>query len=155
MGVRTTALAALLAALQLLALARANAASSVTVETVIVEPQSPGPDTLCKLRVQLKNASERPVSSLVFRVKINGQELGLYGKQVFMHRLEPHSTLELPLYNFWSTESGRPAPKDGYIAVEVALAEARYGDGGPQAEPVGGLPSSASARLGFRAAPGR
>ena len=36
---------------------------------------------------------------------------------------------DLPLYNFWSSETGRPYPKDGRLVVEVRLTGARWIDG--------------------------
>ena len=121
---------------------------TVAVKAVTVEPANPGPETLCKLSVKLNNGTARPVTLLVFRVRVNGQELAVYKNHVYMALLDSGKTQTLHLYNFWSTESGRPAPTDGFLTVEVTLVEARYADG--KQEAVAGLPSSASVRLPFR-----
>jgi hypothetical protein len=34
--------------------------------------------------------------------------------------------VELALYNFWTGETGRPAPADGKLSVEVSLREAKW-----------------------------
>jgi hypothetical protein len=126
-------------------------AAPVSVAAVVVEPASAGPATLCKLSVRLANGAERPIGSLVFGVRLNGRPVGAYENRTYLVRLEPGRTSTLELYNFWSTESGRPAPADGVLTVEVTLSEARYFDG--EREAVAGLPSTATARVPFRAAP--
>ena len=101
--------------------AAAQEASSLTVEAVTVEPASPGPDTLCKLTVKVANGGDRTASQLDFQVKINGQELPVYRNQLFMFPVSAGETVDIPLYNFWSTETSRPAPADGKLAIEVTL----------------------------------
>ncbi|MGB5174452.1 MAG: hypothetical protein WBQ30_06890 [Thermoanaerobaculia bacterium] len=98
----------------------------ITVEAVTVEPASPGPDTLCKLTVKLANAGDRTASQLDFKVKINGQELPVYSNQLFMFPVPAGETVDIPLYNFWSTETSRPAPADGKLDIEVTLAAAQW-----------------------------
>ena len=126
----------------------AATSGAVTVSTVTVEPANPGPQTLCKLSVKLDNGTARPVTALVFRVRVNGQELAVYSNHVYMVQLDSEKMQTLHFYNFWSTESGRPAPTDSFLTVEVTLVEARYANG--KQETVAGLPSSASVRLPFR-----
>jgi len=98
----------------------------LTVEKITVEPASPGPDTLCKLRVTLRNAGKEIASQLDFRVSINGQELAVYRNQLFMFPIEPEQTAEIKLYNFWSTETSRAMPKDGKLKIEVSLVGAQW-----------------------------
>lgn len=134
----------------------------VTVEAVTVEPEEPGPDTLCRLTVTLRNRGDRVASQLGFAVTLDGQALPVYGQQLFHHRLEPGATAEVPLYNFWTTETSRPAPADGKLTVAVTLEEARWveiseDDEGVEVlklrQPVAGLPSAASVELELAQAP--
>lgn len=135
-------------------------APKVTVEAVVVEPAAPGPDTLCRLKVKLRNAGDRVASQLGFRVTINGQELPVYANQLFYFPLEPGGTMELPLYNFWTTETSRPAPANGKLDIAVTLLEAKWftisDDEGVEVwkplEPVDGLPSEASISLKLKKA---
>lgn len=99
---------------------------ALTLEAVKVEPASPRPDTLCHLTVTLKNAGPQRASSLEFTVKVNGQELPAYKKRLFLTPVEPGATRELRLLNFWSTETGRPAPANGKLNVEVTLTRASW-----------------------------
>ena len=98
----------------------------LSVEAIVVTPPSPGPDTLCKLRVVIKNHGEQPASAFGFQVKINGQALPVYEKQRYLDPIEPGESKEIALFNFWSSETDRPFPQDGSVAVEVALTEARW-----------------------------
>jgi len=100
--------------------------SLLRLESVMVEPSEPGPDTLCKLRVAVRNDGDEIASQLDFKVRINGQELAVYRNQLFMYPVEPKQTSEIKLYNFWTTETSRSMPKDGKLTVEVSLVEARW-----------------------------
>jgi hypothetical protein len=100
--------------------------SPLTIEAVRIEPAAPAADTLCRLAVTLKNAGEKAASRLELRVKVNGAELPAYRKLVHLARVPPGGTLDLPLFNFWSTQTGRPAPADGKLTVEVSLAGAAW-----------------------------
>lgn len=130
-------------------------APGLTLEAVKVDPASPGPDTLCKLSVTVKNAGVKTASALGFRVKVDGRELAVYGKELFFHPIPAGGTAEVKLHNFWSSETGRPFPTGGRMAVEVTLAEARWMDvktenGAEVWTPVGaveGLPTSKSVTL--------
>lgn len=135
---------------------QAETAPQVTVAAVVVEPDKPGPDTLCRLKVRLKNAGDRVASQLGFSVTVNGQELPVYANQLFYYALEPGGTTEMPLYNFWTTETSRPAPADGKLNVAVTLSEAEWMDVSVDEDgvetwkplgPVEGLPSGASITL--------
>ncbi len=101
-------------------------APTLSIEQVIVEPSNPGADTLCRLRVKLGNQGTQTASQLAFKVALNGQDLGVYGNQLFMFPVEPGVDNELKLYNFWTTETSRSMPKDGKLKVEVTLTEARW-----------------------------
>ena len=128
----------------------AQEAPSITIETISVEPASPGPNTLCKLTVKLANSGERTASQLDFKVTINGQELPVYGNQLFMFPVPAGEAVDIPLYNFWSTETSRPAPTDGKLKLEVTLAAAQWMEIKVEADveiwqplgPVEGLPVS-------------
>lgn len=133
----------------------AQEAPSITIETISVEPASPGPDTLCKLTVKLVNNGERTASQLDFKVTINGQELPVYGNQLFMFPVPAGEAVDIPLYNFWSTETSRPAPTDGKLNLEVTLAAAQWMEIKVEADveiwqplgPVEGLPVSTTLPL--------
>jgi hypothetical protein len=130
-------------------------APGLTLEAVKVDPASPGPDTLCKLAVTVKNAGAKTASALGFRVKVDGKELAVYGKELFFKPVAAGSTADIKLHNFWSSETGRPFPTGGRMTVEVTLVEARWMDvktenGAEVWTPVGeigGLPVSKSVTL--------
>jgi hypothetical protein len=127
----------------------------LTLEAVKVDPASPGPDTLCRLSVTVKNAGAKTASALGFRVKVDGKELAVYGNELFFRPVPAGSTAEVKLHNFWSSETGRPFPAGGKMTVEVTLTEARWMDvkteNGAEvwtpAGAVGGLPVSKSVTL--------
>ena len=156
-----TATIAVLATSLLTASARAEEApkppsSPLTLGAVTVTPATPGADTLCELRVEVANNGDRVASQLAFAVKVNGQELPVYRNQLFMQRLDPGKTTTVRLYNFWTTESTRPAPKDGRYRIEVTLREAKWyeiatKDGVEDWTPlsaVAGLPLTATVTVG-------
>ena len=136
-------------------------APAVTIEKVTVTPAEAGPDTLCQLHVTLRNAGDKPASELAFTVKVNGHELPVYQQHLFMMRLDPGKSTDLRLFNFWSSETSRPAPADGRYVVEVSLDASRWYTIAQQGneevwtpgEAVAGLPSRASATAGKPAAP--
>lgn len=101
-------------------------AATLSIEEIVVEPEKPGADTLCQLRIKVKNPGTDVASQFGFGVKLNGQDLGIYGNQLFMFPVEPGATSELKLYNFWTTETSRAMPKDGKLTVEVSLKEAQW-----------------------------
>jgi hypothetical protein len=127
-------------------LAGIAAAADVGVEAVIVAPPSPGPASICTLKVRLKNGGGQAASNFRFKVKVDGQELALYDRQTFAVNVEAGKSDELALYNFYSPAS----PKS--FDVQVTLAEAQWvqikKDGSntttTPAGPVAGLPSTAS-----------
>jgi hypothetical protein len=138
------------------AAARAEAPKpALTLEAVKVEPAAPRPDTLCHLTVTVRSSGAQAASALEFVVKVNGQELPAYRKRLYLTPVEPGATREVRLFNFWSTETGRPAPANGKLNVEVTLARASWmrkasRDGAEVWTPAGnveGLPASRNLTL--------
>jgi hypothetical protein len=103
-----------------------TAKPAMTIESVKVEPVAPRADTLCHLTIALRNGGAQPASGLELMVKVNGAPLPAYAKRLYLVAVEPGATRELHLFNFWSTEAGRPAPADGKLNVEVTLAHASW-----------------------------
>ncbi|MYJ26893.1 MAG: hypothetical protein F4080_15525 [Holophagales bacterium] len=50
----------------------------------------------------------------------------MYENQLFLQVIEAGESEQIALYNFWTSESGRPAPADGRVEVLVRLREARW-----------------------------
>lgn len=153
----------LLVAAALLALPAAPAAAGedaapppLEITSILVEPAAPGPDTLCKLRVGIKNRGAEAASRFAFEVKVGGQALRVYEGELLLQPVAPGETAELRLHNFWSSETGRPFPGDGKLTVEVTLTEATRvriedKDGEEVRTPLGdvdGLPVSRRVTLG-------
>jgi hypothetical protein len=127
----------------------------LSLETVIVEPGVARADTLCRLRVRIRNTGAQAASHLRFQVQVAGHDLVAYRNLVYLQTLPPAATAEVQLRNFWSSESGRPFPAQGEFAVRVTLVEAQWvlrraHDGATMTEPTGavaGLPVTVSATL--------
>lgn len=127
----------------------------VTIEAVKVEPAAPGPETLCRLSVSVRNSGNRTASAFEIAVKVNGQEIPSSKSRLVLQPVEPGKAAEIRLPNFWSTEAGRPAPREGRLAVEVVLTGASWmertmsGDAEVWAPlgPVPGLPISKTITL--------
>jgi hypothetical protein len=135
----------LLAAFPLGALVAEPAKPALTIESVKVEPAAPRAETLCHLTITLRNAGAQLASGLEFMVKVNGKALPAYDKRLYLVAVEPGATRELHLFNFWSTEAGRPAPASGRLDVEVTLAHASWArrttrDGAEVLAPAGDVP---------------
>lgn len=133
-------------------------APPLALEAVQVDPASPGPDTLCRLSVRLRNAGTRTASAFAFRVRVDGKNLPIYEKELFLRPVPPSTagaSTDIRLHNFWSSETGRPFPTGGRMNVEVTLLEARWmdvktQDGAEVWTPVGpveGLPVSKTVTL--------
>jgi hypothetical protein len=139
----------------LLTAAAKPADPALALEAVKVDPASPGPDTLCRLTVTLRNSGAKTASALAFRVKVDGRELPVYKNELFFRPVAAGATAEVRLHNVWSSETGRPFPTNGRMTVEVTLAEAQWMDvkteNGAEvwtaAGPVEGLPVSKSVTL--------
>lgn len=98
----------------------------VVIERLEVDPASPGTETLCRLTATLRNGGSRAVYSFGFDVELNGQSLPVYEKQLFLQVIGAGESEEVALYNFWTSETGRPAPANGKLEVLVRLREARW-----------------------------
>ena len=106
--------------------AEESPAPAVTVERVVATPTRPGREVLCTLTVSLRNRGEETVSAFAFDVEVGGRALPVYRDQVFLQGIPPGETAEVRLYNFWSGETGRPAPAEGDLPVAVTLREAQW-----------------------------
>ncbi len=106
--------------------AQEMAKPALTIDEPAVTPEKPGVHTLCQLRVTLHNSGTQNAAALAFEVRINGEALAVYGNQVYMQAIPPGGSAEVRLYNFWTTETQRKAPKDGILKLEVRLLEASW-----------------------------
>ena len=130
----------------------------ISIQALEIQPDSPTADQLCRLTLRLRNGGSAILSRLVFRVALNGREIPVYRNHMFLTRIQPGSTETLQLFNFWTTESGRPAPADGILRVEVTLVDATWvrmetdeeGTTWYPEGPVPGLPISISTELTLR-----
>ena len=98
----------------------------VVLSGIEVAPTAPGAETLCKLTATVENTGSGAVYSFGFDVELNGHSLPVYEKQLFLQVIEAGQSEDVALYNFWTSESGRPAPADGKLEVLVRLREARW-----------------------------
>ncbi|MCE2557267.1 MAG: hypothetical protein J4F98_01280 [Acidobacteria bacterium] len=98
----------------------------VVLTGIEVSPAAPSAETLCKLTATIENTGNRAVYSFGFDVEVNGHSLPVYEKQLFLQVIEAGQSEEVALYNFWTSETGRPAPADGKLEVLVRLREARW-----------------------------
>lgn len=104
--------------------------------------------------MEIRNSGSEPASHLTFQVTVNGQRLAPYLNHTWVTELQPGRETEIQLYNFWSSESGRPFPKDGRLVVEVRLTGARWMQAGNRAgREVQPLPPPLSATLTTRKNP--
>lgn len=99
---------------------------TVAVQRVWIEPEAPGPDTLCQLYVELENQGEQEASLFAFEIEVGGHSLPVYAKELFGFPVGPGKQETLRLFNFWTSETGRPAPADGKLEIEVRLVEASW-----------------------------
>ncbi len=137
---------------------QAKETSLLTIAAIIVEPPSPGPDTLCKLRVRIDNRGSQTASRFGFEVGIGGRTLPIYQDQLILRTVAAGTEAEIELHRFWSSETARPFPQDGKLIVEVTLTEASWvgveeKDGVETRTPVGkveGLPVSRVVTLSDR-----
>jgi hypothetical protein len=121
--------------------------SPLRMEALVITPERPGSDTLCRLTVRLHNAGAKPMYAFAFDVELGGVALPVYERQLFLQAIPAGETAEVRLYNFWTTETGRSRPADGKLEVLVRVREALWleisteaeeaaGDGAEQPEPV-------------------
>ena len=102
--------------------------SLLKIVAVDVQPANPGPDTLCTLRVRIRNSGKESASDLSFQVTVNGKLLGNFINHTFRSTLDAGKDTDVPLFNFWSSEYSRPYPSDGRLIIEVRLMGARWVD---------------------------
>ena len=126
--------------------------SRLAIVAVDVQPAHPGPNTLCHLRVRIRNAGPALASDLSFQVTVNGKLLGNFLNHTFRIPLEAGKETEVPLFNFWSSEYSRPYPSDGRLIIEVRLTGARWAAPGSTnvatlADPVQPLPAPLAVTL--------
>jgi hypothetical protein len=103
-----------------------SAESPIALQSVEVLPEKPGAETLCRLKVEIVNRADQPVTAFGFDVTVAGHPLPVYRNQLFLKVVPAGATVELPLYNFWTSETGRPAPAGDKMPVEITLREARW-----------------------------
>ncbi len=130
--------------------------AQIEIAAVHVSPENPGADTLCTLSVEIRNAGDRSASELGFDVTLNGDALEVYAKELWYQEVPAGETTTVRLFNFWTSESDRPAPSDGKLDLVVTLRQARWfeitrqGEGRDEVETwkpvavVDGLPVSAA-----------
>ncbi len=100
----------------------------VVLESIAITPAEPGRETLCRLDARVRNNGERAVYRFGFEVELNGKPLPAYKQQIFLQVIEAGASDVVSLYNFWTSETGRPAPLDGRLEVLVRLREAHWVD---------------------------
>ena len=81
---------------------------------------------LCKLTATIENSGSRDAYSFAFDVEVDGHSLPVYEKQIFLQVIEAGQSEQVALFNFWTSETGRPPPADGQLEVVVRLREARW-----------------------------
>jgi len=99
--------------------------SSLRIVGIAVQPTNPGPDTLCRLRIRLLNPRKGSVSDLHLRVTGNGQRLDNFMNDSWRSLLPPGKETDVQVFNFWSSEVGRPYASDGKLVIEGRLTGAR------------------------------
>src|SRR5438874_8519843 len=111
-----------------------NPEPQVTLEDVLItlspgkpiEAEGVSPGTLCNLKVKVRNRGAQKASSFGFGVKINGREMAVYDKMLYLQAVDPGSTGEIALSTFYSTEPGALLHKGGKVTVEVTLKQAQW-----------------------------
>jgi hypothetical protein len=124
------------------------------IVAVDIQPMQTAPDTLHRLKVRIRNSGSQPATDLTFQVTVSGQRIAVYLNHSFRPDLQPGKETDVPLYNFWSSETSRPFPKDGRLTIEVRLTSARWVNqaaGGKMAD-VQPMPPPFSVTLSPRAA---
>lgn len=101
---------------------------AVVITGLRLDPASPGPNTLCRLWVTLRNDGPHTVSWLHFRLRLNGQPIATYEGDVFMEPVSAGQEREIRLFNLWSSETGRPPGPEGRLEVELTLEAATWVD---------------------------
>ncbi|MBN2369796.1 MAG: hypothetical protein JXO72_04860 [Vicinamibacteria bacterium] len=123
--------------------------AKVSVDAIVVTPAIPAPSTLCKLKARVKNSGALAASFFRFSVTIDGKNLPVYKNQTYVVNVEPGTTGDLDLYNFWTPKESKT------LDIQVTLEEAQLvqikKEGSTStttpSEPVTGLPASATLSL--------
>jgi hypothetical protein len=116
-------------------------APDVRVDAIVIKPASPGPSTLCELKVRLKNAGTRTASNFKLDVKIDGQDMPVYQRYAYVVDIAPGATEELELNNFYSPSQTK------VFVVQVTLLEAQWVDVKKEGKNITVTPSGAVAGL--------
>lgn len=95
-------------------------AADVAVDAILVEPASPAPETLCRLKVRLKNSGTRAVSHFKVRVQIDGKDVPQYDIQSYAVDIDAGATREILLHSFWTSSAAKP------FDIKVELVEAQW-----------------------------
>ena len=102
------------------------APAPLAITAIALQPAKPAAGSLSKLRVTIANRGTRPVSGLRFRVEIAGTPLVVYERQLFIETLDPEGEHEVRLFNFWTSEPGRPLAAGDTLRLGVTLEAARF-----------------------------
>jgi hypothetical protein len=147
--VRDGLAASAIAAIAILVASEAPAADlkGLTIEAVETEPPNPGPETLCTLRITLRNdGEENHADGFLFKVTINGESQSVYDRHLWIYAIPPKGRVTLDLYNFWT-----PTSRRGFT-LDVSVVEAQWLKRGKDDDrwvgPVPGLPISKSLKSG-------
>jgi hypothetical protein len=131
------------------ALASIAGAAKVGVDAIVVEPTTPAPSAICRLKVRVKNSGAQAVSFLKFGVTIDGKDVPVYKAQSYAINIEAGTTDEIDLYNFYSPSESKT------FEVKVTLVEAQWVQVKKEGKtttttpsgPVEGLPASSTLSL--------
>jgi hypothetical protein len=136
-----------------------SAGTTLVLEAVVVRPSEAAADTLCHLEARLRNTGKAIASSFAFRLELDDRGVGAYRDHLFMDPVAPGETRVLPLFSFWTNETGRPLPASGLLRVELTLEAARWMKQEKDAEgvrvwtdlgAVEGLPQTATASVAIK-----
>ena len=114
-----------------LGVAGQKADALVMVEDIVVtasgkddiSPKGLAPGTLYSLRVKVRNAGTQKAFGFAFAVKVDGNALGVYERAVYAQAVDPGTTGEIGLYNFYTPDA---VAKSGKVSLEITLKEARW-----------------------------
>jgi hypothetical protein len=123
------------------------APAPVSIEAVAVSPSKPGPGALCGLRVTLKNAGTHTATDFRFKVKVNGEEVSVYGGETFAEGIAPGASETITIHSFWT-----PTAAKSSLTIEVSVIAGRWADVKSEGAtttttpigPIEGLPVSAT-----------
>ena len=96
----------------------------------------------------ITNTGDKPAYSLVFEVSLDDVALAVYRNVVYIQEIPANGEDVVELYNFWTSETGRPPPADKSLTVRVVLKEALWLDVEPLDSDDEGGDSESSAKGG-------